>query len=82
MISEQGGETVSAEDILLEDKRAIAPDGRFVTLYDLAHDALHKVDQEQIMGVGSYVSPSSPPPGGGRVPRLIPGPAVRASAAS
>ncbi len=62
MISEQGGETVSAEDILLEDKRAIAPDGRFVTLYDLAHDALHKVDQEQIMGVGSYVSPSSPPP--------------------
>jgi len=62
MISEQGGGSVSPVDILLEDKRAIAPDGRSVTLYDLAHDALHKVDQEQIMGVGSYVSPSSPPP--------------------
>lgn len=62
MIGEQGGGPVNAEDILLEDRRASAPDGRSVTLYDLAHDALHKVDQEQIMGVGSYVSPSSPPP--------------------
>jgi len=62
MISEQGGGPVDPEEILLEDKRAIAPDGRSVTLFDLAHDALHKVDQEQIMGVGSYVSPSSPPP--------------------
>ncbi len=62
MISEQGGGTVDAEEILLDDRRAIAPDGRSVTLSEVGHDSLHKTDQEQIMGVASYVSPSSPPP--------------------
>lgn len=62
MIGEQGGAPVKAEDIFLEDRRAVAPDGRSVTLAEVGLDALHKTDQEQIMGVGSYVSPSSPPP--------------------
>ncbi|HWQ03889.1 MAG TPA: molybdopterin cofactor-binding domain-containing protein [Longilinea sp.] len=62
MISEQGGGSVEADEILLEERRAIAPDGRSVTLSDVGHDSLHKTDQEQIMGVASYVSPSSPPP--------------------
>ncbi|RJP52205.1 MAG: xanthine dehydrogenase [Anaerolineaceae bacterium] len=48
--------------ILLRDRKAHAPDGRTVTLSEIALDTLHKSEQEQIMGVASYVSPSSPPP--------------------
>ncbi len=48
--------------IRLADKRAIAPDGRSVTLEEIALDSLHRNEQEQIMGVASHVSPSSPPP--------------------
>jgi len=33
-----------------------------VTLTEVALDALHRQDQEQIMGVASYMSPVSPPP--------------------
>jgi putative selenate reductase molybdopterin-binding subunit len=33
-----------------------------VTFSEIALDSLHHNDQEQIMGVASYVSPSSPPP--------------------
>lgn len=50
------------QSIKLADKKAIAPDGRSVTLTDIALDTLHKNNQEQIMGVASYVSPVSPPP--------------------
>jgi putative selenate reductase molybdopterin-binding subunit len=48
--------------IKLAEKRAFSPDGRSVTLPEIALDALHHNEQEQIMGVASYVSPSSPPP--------------------
>lgn len=50
--------------IRLQDRKAIAPDGRMVGLSEVALDSLHRADQEQIMGIGSYVSPSSPPPFG------------------
>ncbi len=50
--------------IRLRDRMAIAPDGRSVSLSEIALDTLHRSDQEQIMGIGSYVSPSSPPPFG------------------
>lgn len=50
------------ESIRLADKKAIAPDGHSVTLAEIALDTLHKNNQEQIMGVASYVSPVSPPP--------------------
>jgi putative selenate reductase molybdopterin-binding subunit len=50
------------ESIRLADRHAIAPDGRSVSLADIALDSLHKNNQEQIMGVASYVSPVSPPP--------------------
>jgi putative selenate reductase molybdopterin-binding subunit len=49
-------------NIRLADRKAIAPDGRSVTLAEIALNALHKENQEQIMGVASYVSPVSPPP--------------------
>ncbi len=48
--------------IQLANKTAIAPNGKSVSLAEIALDTLHKNDQEQIMGIGSYVSPSSPPP--------------------
>jgi len=53
---------VTAEEIRLADRKALAPDGRIVTLQEVAHNALHHEDQEQIMAVDSYMSPVSPPP--------------------
>ncbi|MGZ9221349.1 MAG: molybdopterin-dependent oxidoreductase, partial [Anaerolineales bacterium] len=50
------------ENIKLANRQAIAPDGRSVTLAEIALNSLHKENQEQIMGVASYVSPVSPPP--------------------
>jgi putative selenate reductase molybdopterin-binding subunit len=50
--------------IKLIDKQAIAPNGKSVSLTEIALDTLHRNEQEQIMGIGSYVSPSSPPPFG------------------
>ncbi len=59
-----GGQSsaVAPEQIVLRDKRARAPDGRFVTLQEVALESLHHKDQQQIMAVASYVSPKSPPP--------------------
>jgi putative selenate reductase molybdopterin-binding subunit len=48
--------------IKLSDRQATAPNGKAVSLSEIALDTLHHNDQEQIMGVGSYVSPVSPPP--------------------
>jgi putative selenate reductase molybdopterin-binding subunit len=48
--------------IELRDRRAYTPDGRSVSLEDIALDSLHTQDQEQIMGTASYVSPECPPP--------------------
>jgi putative selenate reductase molybdopterin-binding subunit len=50
------------QTIRLSNKQAFAPDGRYIPLAEIALDSLHHNDQEQIMGVASYVSPSSPPP--------------------
>jgi putative selenate reductase molybdopterin-binding subunit len=50
------------DDIQLMNSQAIAPDGRSVPFTEIALDSLHKNNQEQIMGVASYVSPVSPPP--------------------
>ena len=51
-----------APNIRLANRQAIAPDGRTVAFTEIALDSLHKNNQEQIMGVASYVSPVSPPP--------------------
>lgn len=48
--------------IELRDRRAWAPDGRSVSLEDIALNSLHTEDHEQIMGTGSHVSPDCPPP--------------------
>lgn len=53
---------IAPEEIRLHDKKAIAPDGRFVTMKEIGYNSLHHSDQEQIAGIASYVAPSSPPP--------------------
>ncbi|RMH82782.1 MAG: xanthine dehydrogenase [Actinomyces sp.] len=53
--------------IELRDRRAWAPDGRSVSLEEIALDSLHTQDQEQIMGTASHVSPDCPPPFGAQV---------------
>jgi putative selenate reductase molybdopterin-binding subunit len=58
----QGGGTLEAGQIQLAERRAVAPDGRTLTLAEIGHNALHHENQEQIMAVGSYFSPVSPPP--------------------
>ena len=62
IISQKGGKVVGPQQIKLADAQAWAPDGRAVTLEEVALNALHHEDQEQIMGVASYVSPVAPPP--------------------
>ena len=54
--------TVRPEDIQLRERHAFTPDGRSVSLSEIALETLHHSEQEQIMGIASYVSPSSPPP--------------------
>jgi putative selenate reductase molybdopterin-binding subunit len=48
--------------IELRDRKAYAPDGRSVTMEEIALDSLHWQEQEQIMGTASHVSPDCPPP--------------------
>jgi putative selenate reductase molybdopterin-binding subunit len=52
----------SPEKVRLVDGNAIAPDGRAISLTEIALDSLHHKDQEQIMGIGSFMSPVAPPP--------------------
>jgi putative selenate reductase molybdopterin-binding subunit len=53
---------VQPAEIRLKERKAIAPDGRSISMAEIAHNALHHTDQEQIMAVASYNSPVSPPP--------------------
>jgi putative selenate reductase molybdopterin-binding subunit len=62
MISDKGGSPVKEDEIHLSGCKAIAPDGRSVSMQEVAYNSLHHSNQEQIMGVASYVSPVSPPP--------------------
>ncbi|MDI6769143.1 MAG: molybdopterin-dependent oxidoreductase [Anaerolineales bacterium] len=55
-------QTFERSNVRLADRKVTGPDGSFVTLAEVALNALHHSDQEQIMAVSSYVSPVSPPP--------------------
>jgi putative selenate reductase molybdopterin-binding subunit len=59
---ETGKHIYTPEEIRLVNRLAIAADGKSVSFSEIALDSLHKNNQEQIMGVASYVSPVSPPP--------------------
>jgi len=54
--------TYRADEIVLRARCAWSPDGRSITLEEIALNALHHEDQEQIMSVDSFVSPVAPPP--------------------
>lgn len=62
LMRRQDGPEVQPGEIELRDRRAWAPDGRSVSLEEIALNSLHHEQQHQIMGIGSYVSPESPPP--------------------
>jgi putative selenate reductase molybdopterin-binding subunit len=62
MLHVEGDEPISPETLRLSNRSVLAADGRSVSLREVALNALHHEDQEQIMGVGSYVSPVAPPP--------------------
>lgn len=53
---------VKPSEIKLSHGRALAPDGRSFTLADIACEAMHHAEQEQIMAVASYYSPVAPTP--------------------
>ncbi len=68
-IKERAGLMLGLEDwsdVRLHDRKAIAPDGRSVSMEKIALHSLHQDQQRQIMGTASYVSPESPPPFGGQ----------------
>jgi putative selenate reductase molybdopterin-binding subunit len=62
LINKKSGSNFNASDIKLADRKAFSPDGQFVSMSEIGHSTIHHFEQEQIMGVASYVSPVSPPP--------------------
>jgi len=62
MFRERGTTTLSPDDIRLAEACAISPAGERISFSEIAHNALHHNNQEQIMAVASYYSPVSPPP--------------------
>jgi putative selenate reductase molybdopterin-binding subunit len=50
------------EQLMLRDRKVFAPDGRSVTLAEVALDSLHWHNQHQIMATASHMSFKSPPP--------------------
>lgn len=54
----------TTEGLHLHDRCVVAPDGRSVTLADIALNSLHVTDQKQIMATASHMSLHSPPPFG------------------
>jgi putative selenate reductase molybdopterin-binding subunit len=53
---------INLQDIVLNDRCAIAPDGRKISLAEIACETIHHSQQEQIMAVASYYSPVAPTP--------------------
>jgi len=51
-----------ASSVELHDRQAWAPDGRSVSLAEIAMRSLHLEQQEQIMGVASHMASESPSP--------------------
>jgi putative selenate reductase molybdopterin-binding subunit len=53
---------IDSKKLSLHDGAAWTAKGRSVTFREIAMHALHRHDQHQIMGQGSFISPVSPPP--------------------
>jgi putative selenate reductase molybdopterin-binding subunit len=50
------------DDLILKNRNVAAPDGRLVTLAEVALNSLHQQNQHQIMATASHMSYVSPPP--------------------
>ncbi len=55
-------DVIDPESLRLKNRKVVAPDGRSVTLAEVALSSLHQRDQHQIMATASHTSPVSPPP--------------------
>ena len=68
------GKDVPAERLYdgwqLKDRHVFAPDGRSVSLSEVALHSLHTEDQRQIMATASYMSYESPPPFAAQFPEV------------
>jgi putative selenate reductase molybdopterin-binding subunit len=53
---------IESQQIILSDRHAVSPDGRKLSLAEIALEATHHSEQEQIMAVASYYSPVAPTP--------------------
>ncbi len=60
----EGKSSVISSTIVLRDRKAIAPDGRELTLEQIALFATHTENQHQIMATASHMTYDSPPPFG------------------
>ncbi len=60
-----------SQSLKLEDRKVIAPDGRSVTLAEVALSSLHQRDQHQIMATASHTSQISPPPTAAQFAEII-----------
>jgi len=59
------------EGLTLRDRRVISPDGRSVSLAEVALSSLHQRDQHQIMATTSHMSYKSPPPTAAQFAEII-----------
>ena len=57
--------------LTLGDRKVVAPDGRSVTLAEVALSSLHQRDQRQIMATASHTSQLSPPPTAAQFAEMI-----------
>jgi putative selenate reductase molybdopterin-binding subunit len=51
-----------SQQMILKDRKVVAPDGRSVTLAEVGLNSLHQQNQTQIMATASNMSYKSPPP--------------------
>jgi putative selenate reductase molybdopterin-binding subunit len=56
------GILVKPEQIILQQQAAFEPGGEKISLEEIALDAIHHKDQEEIMAVASHMSHTAPPP--------------------
>ena len=60
--TEDGSSTFDLHELSLGDRRVLAPDGRSLTMEQIALYATHQDNQHQIMATASHMSYDSPPP--------------------
>ena len=59
---DDSSQNIEPQQVVLSDRMAISPDGRKISLADIACEATHHAEQEQIMAVASFYSPVAPTP--------------------